>query len=426
MSAVLADPFASGKRCSADLTQESIGAQIARRVKRWWLIVLMACGAPVMPVPDSGMPVHDAGTPPPDAGTPDAGTPYTPPVVAYDHSLFWTDPALLDDASLISFAKLMQAAAGSGNGGPLLQQWFNRFRTSFERDQPATFLYDFAKDAGSDPSQWDLSRLQFKLTGVHNRIDKADSSAGGNCGELRASVTSLEPELQQFHMLFIFGQPAGAGDTAADGHVSCEATARRWAALSELDGGALLDAVRGEFTRGFVPERFALIETVEQTISPWEWRQWTPADGGLDNPLLFQQADAPALNMPGQRRDDFLRWVTANAPALNARTLLVPQEFRAPIIQVQQGVARTPLSLDGVDAGVLTQFPQLRQNIELMGCAACHTADAEFLQTADDRTPSSFYKKELTARERNLESLARGESPVVPYGPLQQNPVLPP
>ena len=75
---------------------------------------------------------------------------------------------------------------------------------------------------------------------------------------------------------------------------------------------------------------------------------------------------------------------------------------------------------------MLAQFPQLRQHFELMGCVACHTADADFVQTKPDRTVSNFYRKELTARERHLESIARGEKPYAPFGPLQLNPVLPP
>ena len=107
-----------------------------------------------------------------------------------------------------------------------------------------------------------------------NRIDRADYSVGGHCGEFRASFTSTDIALPSFHALFIFRQPAGAGDTGADGRVNCAATARRWAELSRLDGDALRAAVRAEIRGGFTTERFLLAETVELTISPWEWRQW--------------------------------------------------------------------------------------------------------------------------------------------------------
>ncbi|MBS1153173.1 MAG: hypothetical protein H6Q89_4871, partial [Myxococcaceae bacterium] len=90
------------------------------------------------------------------------------------------------------------------------------------------------------------------------------------------------------------------------------------------------------------------------------------------------------------------------------------------------GVVRTPLSLAGLDPQVAAQFPQLRKQIELVGCAVCHTADADFVQTRADRTVSKFYEKELLARERHLEQQARGERPKAPFGPLQTSPVLPP
>src|SRR5688572_1045743 len=102
-------------------------------------------------------------------------------------------------------------------------------------------------------------------------------------------------------------------------------------------------------------------------------------------------------HLAGAARDAFLFWVKANAAALDARTVSFPEKFRAQSIQVSQGMARTPLSLAGLDAEVAAQFPQLRKQIELVGCAACHTADADFVQTKPDRTVSRFYEKELLA-----------------------------
>lgn len=363
----------------------------------------------------------------PAAVTPDAGTPpYEPPVVTADHSLFWNDAALLDDASLISFAKLMSIAAPDHHGGALLQQWFERFNTTAhsERATPAQYVADFAAAHGADPTQWDLSLMPFKVTGVHNRIDRA--TYGTDCGELRASVSSTALELQPFHALFIFHQPGGAADP------DCSAAARRWAELSRLQGAALLDAVRAELRAGFVPERFELIETVEFTLAPWEWRQWVkvtssgPLPFTLQNPPLFQQLDVEGLNVAGARRDEFLAWVEGNAAALDGRTLLYPERFRSESVRVNQGVPRVPLSLAGLRAEVAAQYPQLRQRIEITGCAACHTADAEFVQTRTDRTVSAFYEKELKARERHLEKMARALRPYAPFGPLQAEPVLPP
>jgi hypothetical protein len=146
----------------------------------------------------------------------------------------------------------------------------------------------------------------------------------------------------------------------------------------------------------------------------------------LDNPPLFQQVDVETLNTPGPLRDRFLTFLSSNAAALDARTLLIPEEFRARSARVTQGVPRTPLSLDGLPPSLTERFPALRQQIEIVGCAACHTADAEFVQTRMDRTFSPFYEKELRARAALLADLAAGRFRSAPFGPLQASPVLPP
>jgi hypothetical protein len=389
------------------------------------LVLLAACGETPDPR-DAGQPVEtDAGV---DGGPPqeDAGTLQIPEILIA-HSLFWgNDAGVLDDPSVISFAKLMSLAAGTGNGGPLLSQWFHRFATTAhsERALPAQFIDQVTAAQGVDPSQWDLSLLPFKVTGIHNRIDLADRHPGGHCGELRASASSSDVTLQPFHVLFLFRQPIGPGDEF-DGQVTCAGTAQRWAALSGLEGAAFDIALRAKLAEGFTSARFIMIETVEFTLAPWEWRQWVPSgDGGVENPPMFQQLDVEKLNQAGALRDDFLAWVDANAAQLDQRRLLIPDRFRTQSIRVTQGVPRTPLSLTGSTA--LANFPQLRQEMEIVGCAACHTADAEFVQTRSDRSVSPFYEKELRARAVHLDALARGNAPAPPFGPLQQNPVLPP
>jgi hypothetical protein len=344
-----------------------------------------------------------------------------------ERSLFWVDPLLLDDPQVISFAKVMGIISTDGHGGKLLERWFHRFATTAhsERALPAQFVDSLAAIQGADPSMWALAGLPFKVTGVHNRNDLAALVPGGHCGELRVSVASEDPTLQPFHILFLFRQPALADDVDAAG-VHCAGTARRWADLSLLEGDALRSALKAKWAEGFVRERFLLAETVEFTLAPWEWRQWVPdATGALENPPLFQQVDVEKLNLPGPARDEFLGWVKDNAAALDARTLLFPEKYRTQSVRVTQGVVRTPLSLTGLDPQVAAQFPQLRKQIEVVGCAACHTADADFVQTRPDRTASKFYEKELIARERFLERQARGQKPSAPFGPLQAAPVLP-
>lgn len=395
-------------------------------------LLLAACEPRPEPPVDAGIITLDAGT---DAGT-DAGQevdagidagPLQLPDVVIERSLFWgQDAGVLDDAQVISFAKLMALASGDGHGGALLSQWFHRFATTAhsERALPAQFIDAVTVSQGADPTQWELSSMPFKVTGIHNRIDLAKLEPGGHCGELRASVSSSDVTLQPFHALFLFQQPLGPGDVVG-GQVTCEGTAQRWVALSGLQGAAFESELRAMLTQGFTHARFALLETVEFTLAPWEWRQWVPAaDGGVENPPMFQQLDVERLNQPGALRDDFLAWVDANAAQLDERRLLIPDRFRTQSIRVTQGIARTPLSLQGATS--TASYPQLRQQLEIVGCAACHTADAEFVQTRNDRSVSPFYAKELRARAVHLAALARGNAPAPPFGPLQLDPVLPP
>lgn len=368
-------------------------------------------------------------------GSGGGGDAYAVPTVVTAKSLFWNDAAYLDDTTVISFAKLMAAASSDNHGGKLLERWFYRFGTTVhsERLLPAQFIDQVKLAQGSDPAQWNLALLPFKVTGIHNRIDLMKLGPGGHCGEFRASAASTDVTLQPFHALFIFQQPAGVGDTDANGDVHCLATARAWADLSKLDGAELSTALKAAFARSLAADRFVLAETVEFTLSPWEWRQWVKAADGtgalpyvLENPPLFQQVDVEGLNLAGARRDGFLQWVEANAASIDARTMAIPDVYRAQSVRVVQGVPRTPISLAGLNATVAAQYPQLRQKLELVGCAACHTADADFVQTRPDRTVSPFYEKELLARERHLEKIAGGLRPTAPFGPLQAAPVLPP
>jgi hypothetical protein len=77
-------------------------------------------------------------------------------------------------------------------------------------------------------------------------------------------------------------------------------------------------------------------------------------------------------------------------------------------------VPRATLDLD------IPQFPGLAAEIEIMGCPACHTEEAEFVQTTPQRTFSDFYDAELDARAIWLDRLNAGEDVgVPPFGPLQ-------
>ena len=421
----------------------------------WALVLVVGCPTADDVVPDAG--TLDAGTTEPEpapeskpepepepepapAPAPEPEPePELPPILD-ERSLVFLAPALLDDASVVGLGRLMSTIAPDGHGGRLLERWFMRFATTAhsERVGPALLLEQTADLQGDDASTWDLDLLPFVVTGVHNRIDLAARAVGGHCGEFRVSLASVDDTVEPFHVIFLFRMPAADGDVDDAGVVHCRATARSWALLSAHDddtpSAAFLDDARAMLERYLTEENFLLAESVEFTIAPWEWRQWVKVpndDVGLpfvfDNPPLFQTVDTTRLNQAGATRDSFLSFVEENADGLDARVVEIPETFRAPSARVNEGVPWIPLDLDGVDDDTLGAHPNLRQNIELMGCPACHTADADFVHTDVDRTLSPFYLDELIARAAHLEQLAHGD--VVgdpPFGPLQDDPVLPP
>jgi hypothetical protein len=301
----------------------------------------------------------------------------------------------------VGLERVMGAAATAVglSSGEMMHAWLTRFATTAhsERAAPAQLAAQLVDELGA-PDTWNLDDTPFRATGVHNRTDLARD---GHCGELRVSFASTDPIVRPFHVLFLFRQPGP----------DCDATWLRWAELSDLDGDAFFDAARTLLDEGITPERFLMIETVELTVSPWEWRQWIVVDGVLENPPLFQQV------VPERVDEEFLAFANDNRDALIARTLLIPQQFRSPSARVVQGAPWVPLAIDD---------EELRRNIEIVGCTGCHTADADFVQTRDDRTFSPFYTKELVARGQLLDDVMHRRPRTVPFGPLQAEPVLPP
>jgi len=338
----------------------------------------------------------------------DSTEPLEVPEIERERSLVWIDLDLVDDPDATGLARVMGVVSEDGHGGEYLRGWFNKFSTTShsERLGPALLIEELEGELGGDASSWDLDALPFITTAVHNRIDLGARSQ--SCGELRLSFASTHPVYAPFHIIFLFRQPPGEGDLSG-GEVHCLATAQRWASLSELSRADFLAEARDILDDTLVAENFLLAESVELTVSPWEWRQWR----GLENPPLFQTVDAGRLNAPGAFRDDFVEFASANAEALMARSLEIPARFRPLSARVQPVGERPPLELD------VAGYSGLAAEIEIMGCPACHTDDAEFVQTTPQRTFSDFYDKELAARAIYLEQLIVGDAVVPPFGPLQ-------
>lgn len=335
------------------------------------------------------------------------------PPVSRDRSLAWFDGTVLEPS--ISFAQVMAAISADAHGGTLLDRWFRAFAAGpgAGRATFAQFLDEVVGAQGNEPASWNLAALPFKVTGVHNRVDLATAE---HCGELRVSIASTHPTFSPVHLIFLFRQPPRADDVTPDGLVHCRGTARAWARLTSLDATGFRTAARELLATGIVRDRFLLAESVELTISPWQWRQWAfDGSGNVTNPPLFQTIDVARVNAPGPLRDAFLATVGQNAQAIAARTWPVPAMFRSAVAEVQPN-SKAPL----VDLSPLAATPELPRALGMVGCPRCHTEDADFLQTGLDRKPSPFYDKELDARAARLDALGRGESPPPPpFGPLQ-------
>ncbi len=342
-----------------------------------------------------------------------------PASVVRERSLAWLDGALLDEPGLVTMARVMAAIAGDGHGGRLLERWFQAFAAGpgAGRAAFAQLLGELAAAQGPDPAAWDLAALPFRATGIHNRVDLA---RGEDCGELRASFASTHATFAPVHLIFLFRQRPEPDDVTPDGAIHCRGTARRWAQLTAAGDAAFRAAARELLERSLARDRFVMAESVELTISPWQWRQWVPdGAGGLANPALFQTVDVERVNAPGPARDAFLAAVAADAAQIDARTWEVPAAFRAPIAEVQPNAVAPLVDLSPL-GGVLAAYPELPRSLGMIGCPRCHTDDADFVQTGPDRRPSPFYDKELDARARRLEASAAGAwPPAPPFGPLQ-------
>ncbi|HUS30373.1 MAG TPA: hypothetical protein VMZ53_17815 [Kofleriaceae bacterium] len=351
-----------------------------------------------------------------------------PPAPTRERSATWFDATLLDDATFVSFARVMSIIAGDGNGGALLERWFETFAAGpgAGRATFAQFLDGVRVEQGVDPRGWDLAKLPFKVTGVHNRIDLARGDVPGaaarDCGELRVSIASTHPTLAPLHLLFIFRQLPQADDATPDGAIHCRGTARRWAALAGLSPSEFASTARAWLDAAMTRENFALAESVELTISPWQWRQWVPtvgADGAvsLANPPLFQTIDVARVNTPGAIRDAFLVDVAQHRDEILARTWAVPAAFRPRVAEVQPTEKAALVDLSGVDAAT---GDQVAEALGAIGCPRCHTDNADFVQTSVGRVPSPFYDKELDARTARINALAQGRAVTpAPFGPLQ-------
>lgn len=345
-----------------------------------------------------------------------------PPDADIPHSLAWTDPAIVDDPSAVGLSRVLAAWSDDGHGGLLFDHFLRTFGVTAHSERPALVeLADaLAVDFGADPAAWDIDALPLRVTAVHNRIDLRNDA---HCGELRVSFNVTDPDFPFVHFLFLFAQGTD-GDLSELGIRHCEETAFAWARLASTTDFAA--AARAILDASLVRDRFLLAESLERTVGTWEWRQWAPVENVdpatrdalptvVTNPRLFQTVDVEAVNAPGALREDFLAWVAANADAVEARSIGVPERFAPLSARATEGVLRPELDLSGIDPA---RSETLRVALDRVGCPGCHERSATFVQTSPDRVFSAFYMDELEARREALDGFREGVIAAPPFGAL--------
>ena len=350
-----------------------------------------------------------------------------PPDADVAHSLTWTDPAVVDDPSIVGAARVLGAWSDDGHGGLLLDRFLRTFGVTAHSERPALVeLADaLAADFGADPAGWDLDALPLRVTAVHNRIDLRNDA---HCGELRVSFTVTDPSFPFVHFLFLFAQ-GRADDVSELGIRHCEETAFTWAGLASVPAADFPGAARAILDASLVRARFLLAESLERTVGTWEWRQWSPIDNAdpatrdllphvLSNPRLFQTIDVAAVNAEGALRDDFLAWLRDNADGVASRRIAIPDRFAPLSARATEGVPRAALDLSGADPALAPRIEELEAALDRVGCPGCHARSPTFVQTSPDRVFSEFYTDELEARRAALDGFREASIAEPPFGAL--------
>jgi len=367
----------------------------------------------------------------------------TPITVSEDHSLEWLPGnQVIDTTSLVGFKRMMGLISEDGHGGRLLEQWLSSFDPAGgpSRPGPAALLSQIQADQGTDPAQWDMDLVPFAISSVQNRIDLRDDAT--SCGTVRVVLTSTGDFENALHLNFLFKQVPVPLDYTPAGTLSCAFTALRWVRLS-AGGATWLDSLYLQLEASLRRANFLHIQSSEKigAETDYEFREWvlatntdTATAAQLPNLLvsrpMFQAVDTERLNLAGPDRDAFIAFVTSNAESLAARTAVIPEAFLA-VATRADGLTWVPLDLTGVPTTTLDALPQLRQQIEIVGCNGCHTSNSGTLlvhsrSSGGNRAHSPFMGAELSAREQALLDLAVSVPQSQNYGPLQANPVLPP
>ena len=254
----------------------------------------------------------------------------------------------------------------------------------------------------------DTDRLNFQPTSLSNRIDLAGPH---DCGEARITYALAGGVTDRRHRMTVIVELRQPDDGTR-----CEATARRWIALSHLQGEALRFAFVGIYGPLLNAESVNQVRTNEFLVGdavdpntgplmPWELREFRiGSDGGLHLSVSKQALDpnAPALA-------DFSAWLAANDAAVLSQKAVIPEKYLA-VTSSENG---SRINLGSVAADGF----QLEQSLNQMACAGCHTTEtnsafAHVWRAIPGHRPSQiseFLRQQLPVRTQHLFLIGRGQ-----------------
>jgi hypothetical protein len=330
-------------------------------------------------------------------------------VVDSDKSVLLRQPAVVDQPAF-AFANVMQKLAGAGDPARFVTRWLEQLGSDATVDGKLAKARTGARStiaslARRPDGLIDLAKLDFQVTSLSNRIDLAGPS---DCGEARITYALGRGVSERRNRMTVIVELRQPDDASA-----CQATARRWIALSQLDGAPLAQAAAELYAPLIAPQNINQIRTNEFLVTftdpgalePWELREFHLGSDGLLHLALSKQAVDPLL----AQSSAFRAWVTQNAAAIVAGSALVPAEYLA-VTSSENGARLQSGHSDFKVDGALNK----------MACAGCHTTEtntafahvAERFAGSGRALISEFLRRELPVRGKNLFKVAQGRMSV--------------
>ncbi len=325
-------------------------------------------------------------------------------VVDPDKTVLCRDPAVIDQPAF-AFANVMQALAGGNDPAPFVTSWLSQLGNDASVDGK---LAKARTGAGAviaslprrSDGLIDVAKLDFQVTSLSNRIDLAGPA---DCGEARITYAlrrGVDDRRTRMTVIVELRQP--------DDSSHCQATARKWIALSPKSGVELAQSFASLYAPLLKPQmlnqlrtnEFLVAQTDPGALEPWELREFHLGTDGLLHLSLSKQAVDPAL----ATTQPFRSWALANSSAILDGSATVPAQYLA--VTSSENGSRLFLGDD----------PKIDTALNKMACAGCHTTEsntafahvAERFKTTGRAQVSEFLRKALPTRSQNLFRVSLG------------------